>query len=125
MPAAEVIAQLPVDESMTHPHAHLHQQVRVRVRVRGSQRWDLVIRLSMICLRVRPGRGASCIRASTPPSRKRWLPKAMAFCEVHATPRRAIPSARVRGCLNLVRLLIQVASYERKPQCDTYRSILR
>ena len=62
---------------------------------------------------------------ASPYWKRHWLDPAVALCEVHATPLRAIPSARLRRCLNLDQLLIQVASYEQEPQSETYRSILR
>ena len=54
-----------------------------------------------------------------------WLDPALAQCEVHATPLRAIPRARVRECLNLAQLLFQVGRYERESQQESYDSILR
>jgi hypothetical protein len=50
---------------------------------------------------------------------------ALGQCEVHATPLRAIPRARVRKCLNLAQLLFQVGRYERESQQESYDSILR
>lgn len=47
-----------------------------------------------------------------------WLDPAVAPCEVHATPLRVIPCARVRRCLNLAQLLSQVSRYERERPRD-------